>query len=184
MWAPGQATAYVLPRPEAAAAGASTAQLLLLNELLAAGNEDNTYYGQQLKYQQQRQQQQQQRAALPPNYFANNWPSLRDLLLTVDYDESANALESNEQLNSRLLSRLRKLSDTAVTPNEMVDEDRSDGLTAMPAKKLASTKIASSPMKEHNTKKNVQFRKQYMSPCHFKICNMGRKRNAGSFVPY
>lgn len=23
-----------------------------------------------------------------------------------------------------------------------------------------------------------------MSPCHFKICNMGRKRNAGSYVPY
>ncbi|XP_037719649.1 uncharacterized protein LOC119553371 isoform X1 [Drosophila subpulchrella] len=149
---------------------------LLFNELLGGGNEDNNYYGEQLKYQQQQQQEQKQQR-LPS--FARKWPSLRDLLLTADYDDFGVTQESDEQEapNSRLLARLHKLGE-----NGGGDELRYNvvtDLTNMPTKKV----LPGQSLKDHNTKKNVQFRKQYMSPCHFKICNMGRKRNAG-YNPY
>ncbi|KAM8709292.1 hypothetical protein ACLKA7_016148 [Drosophila subpalustris] len=172
---------HALPRPHAV--GALPTQLLY-NELLlgtAPGNEDNMYYGEQLK--QHPQQQQKQLSSL--NNFVNKWPSLRDLLLTADYDDNtvlSNLEESNErersQLGTRLLARLHRLSE-----NGDGDEQRYnviDDMTAMPTKKQSEGGRVGSNSKQHNIKKNVQ----YMSPCHFKICNMGRKRNAGSFVSY
>ncbi|XP_020800082.1 uncharacterized protein LOC110177617 isoform X2 [Drosophila serrata] len=161
---------YALPRP-------SRNTQLLFSELLGVGNEDsssgnniNNYYGEQL-----RQQQQQQR--LPS--FGRKWPSLRDLLLTADYDDFGVSQESEERgvdTNSRLLARLHKLSDNGAGDElryNVVNE-----LTNVPSKKVMMP--GGHSLKEHNTKKNVQ----YMSPCHFKICNMGRKRNAGSNNPY
>ncbi|XP_017059476.1 uncharacterized protein LOC108100211 isoform X2 [Drosophila ficusphila] len=147
-----------LPRP------ARNTQLLF-SELLGGGNEDNSYYTEQLKEQKQQR--------LPS--FARKWPSLRDLLLTADYDDFGVTQESDEPeaTSSRLLARLHKLGD-----NGGGDELRYNvvtDLTNMPSKKV----MPGHSLKDHNTKKNVQ----YMSPCHFKICNMGRKRNAG-FNPY
>ncbi|XP_015042913.1 uncharacterized protein CNMa isoform X1 [Drosophila pseudoobscura] len=151
---------------------------LLFSELLGAGNEDNTYYGEQLKYQHQQQQEQKQQRL---HSFARKWPSLRDLLLTADYEDLGVPQDSNERevvTSSRLLARLHKLSENG--GGEELRYNLVNDLTEMPSKKV----VSSPSLKEHNTKKNVQFRKQYMSPCHFKICNMGRKRNAGSYVPY
>ncbi|XP_039486578.1 uncharacterized protein LOC120448576 isoform X1 [Drosophila santomea] len=155
-----------LPRP------ARNTQLLF-SELLGGGNEDNNYYGEQLKYQQQQQQQEQKQQRVPG--FARKWPSLRDLLLTVDYDDFGVTQESEEAVapSSRLLARLHKLGDNG--GGEELRYNIVPDLTNMPSKKV----LPGHPLKDHNTKKNVQFRKQYMSPCHFKICNMGRKRNAG-----
>ncbi|KAH8263804.1 hypothetical protein KR038_006057 [Drosophila bunnanda] len=190
---------YALPRP-------SRPTQLLFSELLGVGNEDsssgnniNNYYGEQLvrpslKYhqggpdltcdpgdfplsQRQQQQQQQQQQRLPS--FGRKWPSLRDLLLTADYDDFGVSQESEERAvdtNSRLLARLHKLSDNGAGDElryNVVNE-----LTNVPSKKVMVP--GGHSLKEHNTKKNVQ----YMSPCHFKICNMGRKRNAGSNNPY
>ncbi|EDV96749.1 GH15040 [Drosophila grimshawi] len=145
---------------------------LVFNELLETGpvNEDKTYYNEpQLKYPQEQQQ------LLAPNYFVNKWPSLRDLLLTADYDDSS-SVESAERerypLGSRLLERLHQLGDNGEGFVNTLDD-----LTAVKSKK--HNKVQSNS-KQHNIKKNVQ----YMSPCHFKICNMGRKRNSGSYVPY
>ncbi|XP_016965053.1 uncharacterized protein LOC108034626 isoform X2 [Drosophila biarmipes] len=145
---------------------------LMFSELLGGGNEDNNYYGEQLRYQQQQQQEQKQ-LRLPS--FARKWPSLRDLLLTADYDDFGVTQESDEQEapNSRLLARLHKLGDNG-GGDELRYNVVSD-LTNMPSKKV----LPGHSLKDHNTKKNVQ----YMSPCHFKICNMGRKRNAG-YNPY
>ncbi|KAH8322898.1 hypothetical protein KR059_010167 [Drosophila kikkawai] len=165
---------YALPRP-------SRPTQLLFSELLGVGNEDsssNNYYGEQLRQQQQQQQQQLQQR-LPS--FARKWPSLRDLLLTADYDDFGVSQESEEravETNSRLLARLHKLSDNGAGDElryNVVNE-----LTNVPSKKVVLPGGRGHSLKEHNTKKNVQ----YMSPCHFKICNMGRKRNAGSYNPY
>ncbi|KAH8239841.1 hypothetical protein KR032_008666 [Drosophila birchii] len=184
---------YALPRP-------SRPTQLLFSEWLGAGNEDNSggnninnYYGEQLvsyslkiklrksrlklefSLSQRQQQQQQQRS---PS-FARKWPSLRDLLLTADYDDFGVSQDSEEQAvetNSRLLARLHRLSDNGAGDElryNVVNE-----LTNMPSKKVMVP--GGHSLKEHNTKKNVQ----YMSPCHFKICNMGRKRNAGNNNPY
>ncbi|XP_030567800.1 uncharacterized protein LOC115767654 [Drosophila novamexicana] len=180
---------HALPRPTV---GALPTQMLF-NELLSSGpgNEDNTYYGEQLKYQQQ--QQQLQPKQMPSfNYFVNKWPSLRDLLLTADYDDdSVLPMESVEreraQLASRLLARLHRLGDNGDGLDAGDDQPHYnilDDMSAMPTKKQSEGVKLSSSAKQHNIKKNVQFRKQYMSPCHFKICNMGRKRNSGSFVSY
>nr|NP_001261294.1 CNMamide, isoform D [Drosophila melanogaster]AGB93989.1 CNMamide, isoform D [Drosophila melanogaster] len=143
---------------------------LLFSELLGGGNDDNNYYGDQLKYQQQQQQQQEQKQQRVPA-FARKWPSLRDLLLTVDYDDFGVTQESEEQVapSSRLLARLHRLGDNG--GGEELRYNVVNELTNMPSKKV----MPGHPLKDHNTKKNVQ----YMSPCHFKICNMGRKRNAG-----
>jgi len=146
---------------------------LLFSELLGGGNEDNNYYGEQLvragpsymvnpgetkpyvstfnlqKYQQQQQQEQKQQR-LPS--FARKWPSLRDLLLTADYDDFGVTQESDEQEtpNSRLLARLHKLGE-----NGGGDELRYNvvaDLTNMPSKKV----MPGHSLKDHNTKKNVQ----------------------------
>ncbi|XP_019892083.2 uncharacterized protein LOC101889869 [Musca domestica] len=113
-----------------------------------------------------------------PNYLAK-WPGLRDLVFTIDYDDDiTTTLE-----NSEFLERLRQLGDTQ--SNEYYDEIRqyNDDVATINGSGSSGSgnkaKAAKSPanqiiFKEHNTKKNVQ----YMSPCHFKICNMGRKRNA------
>ncbi|EDX08876.1 uncharacterized protein LOC6736419 isoform X2 [Drosophila simulans] len=140
---------------------------LLFSELLGGENEDNNYYGDQMKFQQQQQEQKQQRVPA----FARKWPSLRDLLLTVDYDDFGVTQESEEQVapSSRLLARLHRLGDNG--GGEELRYNVVNDLTNMPSKKV----LPGHPLKDHNTKKNVQ----YMSPCHFKICNMGRKRNAG-----
>ncbi|XP_016972597.1 uncharacterized protein LOC108039928 isoform X2 [Drosophila rhopaloa] len=157
-----------LPRPSR-----SNTQLSF-SELLGGANEDNNYYGEQLLQQQQLEQKQQR---LPS--FARKWPSLRDLLLTADYDDFGVTQESEEPevANSRLLARLHQLGN-----NGAGDELRYNVVnrfTNIPTKKV----FPKPSLKDHNTKKNVQLRKQYMSPCHFKICNMGRKRNAG-YNPY
>ncbi|KAI8038991.1 uncharacterized protein LOC128259372 isoform X2 [Drosophila gunungcola] len=154
--------ANALPRP-------SRNTQLLFSELLGGGNvnEDNNYYGEQLKLQQQEQKQQQRPS------FARKWPSLRDLLLTADYDDFGVTQEENEEPevpNTHLLAKLHKLGENGGGHElryNLVNE-----LTKMPIKKI----LPSHSIKDHNTKKNVQ----YMSPCHFKICNMGRKRNAGN----
>lgn len=179
---------HALPRPKV---GALPTQLLF-NDLLASGpgNEDNLYYGEQLKLQQH-QPQQQQKQWPSFNSFANKWPSLRDLLLTADYDDDsvlANMEESNErersQLGSRLLARLHRLAGNEDGTGDDQRYNMIDDMAAMPTKKQSEGVKIGPNSKQHNIKKNVQFRRQYMSPCHFKICNMGRKRNAGSFVPY
>ncbi|KPU77619.1 uncharacterized protein Dana_GF24955, isoform B [Drosophila ananassae] len=156
---------HAMPRPPR-----STTQLLF-SELLG-GNEDNTVYGEQLKQQEQRQKQLQRAYS-----FVRKWPSLRDLLLIADYDDFGS--QEEDVTESRLLARLHKLSDNGGAGDELRYNVVND-LTSVPSKKV----VPGHSLKEHNTKKNVQFRKQYMSPCHFKICNMGRKRNAGSYYPY
>ncbi|KAH8316713.1 hypothetical protein KR074_000028 [Drosophila pseudoananassae] len=153
---------HAMPRPPR-----STTQLLF-SELLG-GNEDNNVYADQLKQQEQRQQQQLQRA---PS-FVRKWPSLRDLLLMADYDDFGS--QEEDVTESRLLARLHKLSDNGGAGDQLRYNVVND-LTNVPSKKV----VPGHSLKEHNTKKNVQ----YMSPCHFKICNMGRKRNAGSYYPY
>ncbi|XP_073838533.1 CNMamide [Musca autumnalis] len=106
------------------------------------------------------------------NYLAK-WPGLRDLVFTIDYnDDITTTLENGE-----FLERLRQLSDTQ--SNEYYDEIRQDNDDVATISAGSKTKATQPPtnqiiFKKHNTKKNVQ----YMSPCHFKICNMGRKRNA------
>ncbi|KAH8366139.1 hypothetical protein KR093_009693 [Drosophila rubida] len=198
---------HALPRP---AVGAASTQLLL-NELLGSvpgpTNEDNLFYGEQLvsaltfhlspvlftsgqllplqKYQQPQRQRQPHKQLPSFNSFVNKWPSLRDLLLTADYEDDAvlpaNMEESNErgQMGARLLQRLHRLGETG-DGDEQVRYNVIDDVAAMPAKKQSEDVKLGANGKQHNIKKNVQ----YMSPCHFKICNMGRKRNAGSFVPY
>ncbi|KAL5293443.1 hypothetical protein ACFFRR_011891 [Megaselia abdita] len=44
-----------------------------------------------------------------------------------------------------------------------------------PLRRISNPAIQRIIQKEEKRKSNV--RKAYMSPCHFKICNMGRKRN-------
>ncbi|KAH8302082.1 hypothetical protein KR044_002525 [Drosophila immigrans] len=174
---------HALPRPTV---GAVPTQLLF-NELLNAqpANEDNLFYGEQLQQQQHQRQQHKQPTSF--NSYVNKWPSLRDLLLTADYEDDAvlannNLEESNErgQLGSRLLARLHRLGETGDGDEQQLRYNVIDDITAMPAKKQSEGVQLGATGKQHNIKKNVQ----YMSPCHFKICNMGRKRNAGSFVPY
>ncbi|XP_062135080.1 uncharacterized protein LOC133844830 isoform X1 [Drosophila sulfurigaster albostrigata] len=181
---------HALPRPTV---GAVPTQLFY-NELLNSGpaNEDNLFYGEQLVSLKQQQQQRQQHKQLPSfNSFVNKWPSLRDLLLTADYEDDVllptnnnnnnNLEESNEraQLGSRLVARLHRLSESG-DGDDQLRYNVIDDMAAMPAKKQSENVKLGIQAKQHNIKKNVQ----YMSPCHFKICNMGRKRNAGSFVPY
>ncbi|XP_017126771.1 uncharacterized protein LOC108145720 isoform X2 [Drosophila elegans] len=154
--------ANALPRP-------SRNTQLLFSELLGSGNvnEDNNYYGEQLKLQQQEQKQQQRPS------FARKWPSLRDLLLTADYDDFGVTQEESEEpevSNTRLLAKLHKLGENG--GGQELRYNLVNELTKMPIKKI----LPGHSIKDHNTKKNVQ----YMSPCHFKICNMGRKRNAGN----
>lgn len=89
--------------------------------------------------------------------FVNKWPSLRDLLLTADYDDESSlpfaAEESVEreraQLESRLLARLHQLSEPAISAND-------DVMTSMPAKKQSEGVRLNAPAKQHNIKKNVQ----------------------------
>jgi len=97
------------------------------------------------------------------NNFVNKFPSLRDLLLTADYDDNAvlpNLEDSNERersqlgLGSRLLARLHRLSE-----NGDGDEQRYnmiDDLTAMPIKKQNEGLRLNSNSHQHNIKKNVQ----------------------------
>lgn len=150
---------YALPRP-------SRPTQLLFSELLGVGNEDSSsYYGEQLvshslKYHEERsdlpllqRQQQLQQQQRPPS-FARKWPSLRDLLLTADYDDFGVSQESEERqevTNSRLLARLHKLSDNGAGDElryNVVNE-----LTNVPSKKVMP---GGHSLKEHNTKKNVQ----------------------------
>ncbi|KAM7356305.1 CNMamide [Cochliomyia hominivorax] len=111
-----------------------------------------------------------------PNLL-NKWPGLRDLVLALDYDDTNNLEESNEFLNTKFFERLQQL---ASTKSESYDEDIRDynlDANVVPSKSMKSSASLSAnqlTFKDHNIKKNVQ----YMSPCHFKICNMGRKRNA------
>ncbi|XP_046808647.1 uncharacterized protein LOC111684061 isoform X2 [Lucilia cuprina] len=114
-----------------------------------------------------------------PNYL-NKWPGLRDLVLTLDYNDNNGLEESNEFFNTKFFERLRQL---ASTNSDSYDEDvREENTNLMPLKGLKSSTALMSAnqltFKDHNIKKNVQ----YMSPCHFKICNMGRKRNARLFT--
>ncbi|XP_065361580.1 uncharacterized protein CNMa [Calliphora vicina] len=118
-----------------------------------------------------------------PNYL-NKWPGLRDLVLAMDYDDTNGLEESNEFFNTKFFERLRQL---ASTKSEAYDEDivrdENAETNLMPFKSLkSSASVAANQLtfKDHNIKKNVQ----YMSPCHFKICNMGRKRNARLFSNY
>lgn len=120
--------------------------------------------------QQQEAHQQQQQQLLHHNMagqakhvsssFVNKWPSLRDLLLTADYDDESTlpfaAEESVEreraQLESRLLARLHQLSEPAISANDAND----DIMTSMPAKKQSEGVRLNAPSKQHNIKKNVQ----------------------------
>ncbi|XP_046868307.1 uncharacterized protein LOC6645843 isoform X2 [Drosophila willistoni] len=156
---------------------------LFFNELLESGDEDNTYLGEQMKYQEMQQQQQQQQHYAPTsNYFANKWPSLHDLLLTADYDDMQPLENSHERevTNSRLLARLHRLGDNPA--DEELRYNVVNDFTDARAKKFGNSgpKLRLPINLGHNTKKNVQ----YMSPCHFKICNMGRKRSVPSNVSY
>lgn len=84
--------------------------------------------------------------------FARKWPSLRDLLLTVDYDDFGVTQESEEQVapSSRLLARLHRLGDNG--GGEELRYNVVNDLTNMPSKKV----MPGHPLKDHNTKKNVQ----------------------------
>ncbi|XP_067648259.1 uncharacterized protein CNMa [Eurosta solidaginis] len=140
---------------------------LLLNELLNNVNED-TLYNELKQYQRQQ-----------PNYLSK-WPGLRDLLLMADYgdenDDSRDTDASFDAANLQFIERLRHLAANTV---DGIDDERADippfVAPAMPFKKKQKT--APAAYKDHGIKKNIQ----YMSPCHFKICNMGRKRNARFF---
>lgn len=177
------------PAPMVGALSAPT-QLLLNELLApAAGAEDNVYYSEQLvsrtcrlllciplgltccllhaqKYPQQQQQQLHHNMAnaqakhVSSSSFVNKWPSLRDLLLTADYDDEsslpfaaeASVERERAQLESRLLARLHQLSEPAISANDAND----DVMTSMPAKKQSEGVRLNAPAKQHNIKKNVQ----------------------------
>ncbi|XP_030244349.1 uncharacterized protein LOC115564308 [Drosophila navojoa] len=135
------------------------AMQMLFNEFLDSGPADGktNYYGQQLKYQQLKHQLRQQHLRpkqLPILFFTNQWPFLRDLAINSDYDTLGHRESSERERDpqeSQLLTRLHRLADNAF--------DGDDQLFKL-----------SSGAKQHNSKRNAQ----YMRPCHFKICNMGR----------
>ncbi|TMW52040.1 hypothetical protein DOY81_002892 [Sarcophaga bullata] len=150
-------------------------------------NKPNDLQQQQQQQQQQKQQQQQQDIFLDemitstnsdklfnklrkyhrnqPNYITK-WPGLRELITNFDYADNSSQEDSNEFWNSKFFERLRQLASLKTESYDSDDNMRDDS-----SDKSSSNQLT---FKEHNTKKNVQ----YMSPCHFKICNMGRKRNA------
>ncbi|XP_013102783.2 uncharacterized protein LOC106083979 [Stomoxys calcitrans] len=156
--------AMARPSLDALLAKQNDVSQLFLDDLLASGNGDKIFHGLKRHHSNAKQ----------PNYLAK-WPGLRDLVLTIDYDgddDTASPMETAE-----FLERLHQLAGNP--PYDLFDDIRDnsedDGLDMG----NNSAKVLKSPnnqlnFKEHNTKKNVQ----YMSPCHFKICNMGRKRNA------
>ncbi|XP_036220280.1 uncharacterized protein CNMa [Bactrocera oleae] len=126
-------------------------QLTLLNELFNNVNEE-ALFSELKKYRRDQS-----------NYL-NKWPGLRDLALMADYGEVAVNNEDGDD-NYELPSieeRLRQISTNAI-----------DGAVI----------AHDSPAGKKDTYKNQGVKKnlQYMSPCHFKICNMGRKRNARYF---
>ncbi|XP_037937987.1 uncharacterized protein LOC119671431 isoform X2 [Teleopsis dalmanni] len=150
----------------------------LLNELLANVNED-TVLNELNNYHPPQQQ----------NYLSK-WPGLRDLLLASDYEEDNS--ENNEVLNSRFIDRLHRLAtlsaqDSADARTDYYTNDANDNESQHSQTDLTDPLLqnklkvpvteAKATFKDHGIKKNVQ----YMSPCHFKICNMGRKRNARYF---
>ncbi|XP_011181401.1 uncharacterized protein Ddb_g0293276_0 isoform X2 [Zeugodacus cucurbitae] len=116
-------------------------------------NED-TLYNELKKYRQ-----------LQPNYL-NKWPGLRDLILMPDYgDIAVNAEDGDDNYEfPSAEERLRQISTNAIDVANDVSHDYA-ALKKTPA------------YKNQGVKKNLQD----MSPCHFKICNMGRKRNARYF---
>ncbi|XP_061399783.1 uncharacterized protein LOC133335526 [Musca vetustissima] len=164
--------AMARPNLDALLAKQNDVSQLLLDDLLM-GNSNNGGGGGEKMFRGLKKVQPKQ-----SNYLAK-WPGLRDLVFTIDYDDDiTTTLE-----NSEFLERLRQLANTQ--SNEYYDEIRQDNDDVATIKGggvgggSSKTKAPKSPanqiiFKEHNTKKNVQ----YMSPCHFKICNMGRKRNA------
>lgn len=127
-------------------------QLTLLNELINNVNED-ALFNELKKYRREHSK------------YLNKWPGLRELVLMPDYGEVADNTEDGDE-NYELPSieaHLRQISTNAI-----------DGADGVAHDSAASKKEA---YKNQGVKKNLQ----YMSPCHFKICNMGRKRNARYF---
>lgn len=89
-----------------------------------------------------------------PSYLAK-WPGLRDLVLTIDYDDdTATTMENND-----FLERLRQLGGSP--PYDMYDDVREDAgddgtmISNTPAK-AGKTPANQLIFKEHNSKKNVQ----------------------------
>ncbi|XP_054733140.1 uncharacterized protein LOC129241036 isoform X2 [Anastrepha obliqua] len=146
-------------------------QQIMLNELLNNVNED-VLYNELKKYQRKQY-----------NHLSK-WPALRGPLLMADYDEnfadSSDAHDSSEMPKIRFVERLRQLAANSI---DDIDDERADNHPFIPTAMPPKRKPQSAPVvfKDHGTKKNIQLHKQYMSPCHFKICNMGRKRNARFF---
>lgn len=185
---------HALPRPAPIVGALSAPTQLLLSELLAAEHapaEDSVYYSEQLvstlrtllasaslstvyclyaqKYPQQllhHNLQQQAKQVSSFNHFVNKWPSLRDLLLTADYDDesalpAAAAEESVErervQLGSHLLARLHGLAEPAADDVHLNGIDGVDDImAAMPSKKQSEGLRINTAPKQHNIKKNVQ----------------------------
>lgn len=128
------------------------------------------YPQQQLHHnlQQQQQQLQQAKQVSSFNHFINKWPSLRDLLLTADYDdesalpavaaeESVERERERAQLGSHLLARLHRLAEPAADDARLNGIDGSDDImAAMPAKKQSEGLRINTAPKQHNIKKNVQ----------------------------
>uniref|UniRef100_W8B4L4 Uncharacterized protein n=1 Tax=Ceratitis capitata TaxID=7213 RepID=W8B4L4_CERCA len=145
-------------------------QQALLNELLDNVNED-AFFSELKKYQHQQ-----------PTYLSK-WAGLRDILPTFDYGEehadSGDTDDSYETSNTRLVDHLQQLATNSVDGIGVGDVRADNPAVIQPVmpfrKKPQSGPVA---FKDHGIKKNIQLHKQYMSPCHFKICNMGRKRNA------
>uniref|UniRef100_A0A034WHB3 uncharacterized protein LOC105227112 isoform X3 n=1 Tax=Bactrocera dorsalis TaxID=27457 RepID=A0A034WHB3_BACDO len=128
-------------------------QLTLLNELFNNVNEE-ALLTELKKYRREQ-----------PNYLSK-WPGLRDLVLMPDYADIAlnnDDGDDNYELPS-FEERLKQISTNALDGAEVAHD-------------------SSAVRKDNNTFKNQGVKKnlQYMSPCHFKICNMGRKRNARYF---
>ncbi|XP_018794940.1 PREDICTED: uncharacterized protein LOC108972687 isoform X4 [Bactrocera latifrons] len=133
-------------------------QLTLLNELFNNVN-DEALLTELKKYRREQ-----------PNYLSK-WPGLRDLVLMSDYADivlNTDDADDNYELPS-FEEHLKQISTNALDGTE-VAHDSSAG---------RKDNIA---FKNQGVKKNLQLHKQSdMSPCHFKICNMGRKRNARYF---
>ncbi|XP_050333632.1 uncharacterized protein LOC126761485 isoform X1 [Bactrocera neohumeralis] len=129
-------------------------QLTLLNELFNNVNEE-ALLNELKKYRREQ-----------PNYLSK-WPGLRDLVLMPDYADIALNSDDGDD-NYELPSfeeRLKQISTNALDGAE-VAHDSSAG------------RKDNNTYKTQGVKKNLQ---SDMSPCHFKICNMGRKRNARYF---
>ncbi|GAB0089995.1 uncharacterized protein DMENIID0001_046260 [Sergentomyia squamirostris] len=106
-----------------------------------------------------------QREQEPNENFLSNWPWLRDLLPNPN---DVNFAQSGSLRNHEVMPK------SVLDPPEMSDKTQSEVLPT-PLPYVATYGVRG------NLQKKDAHSSNYMSLCHFKICNMGRKRNTRYF---